>query len=266
MLTYTELQSNRRKLLALTGLTLPEFQRLLPAFTRSYEELFSTERTLAGRPRQRFPGGGRKGVLHRPEQKLLFILVYLKAYPLQVLLGELFELSQQGANFWIHRLLPVLRRALDALGVLPERNPGQFGSRPLAAEEPPRLIIDATERRRQRPKNPEKQAAHYSGKKKTHTDKNVVIVQAQSKRISFLSRTYVGRTHEKKIVDQEKRFVSPRDDLVQGYRLSRVRTSRPANLPGEKKSRPEAPSRRLRSERTESWHRSGSKWSMPSPG
>ncbi len=222
MLTYTELQSNRRKLLALTGLTLPEFQRLLPAFTRSYEELFSTERTLAGRPRQRFPGGGRKGVLHRPEQKLLFILVYLKAYPLQVLLGELFELSQQGANFWIHRLLPVLRRALDALGVLPERNPGQFGSRPLAAEEPPRLIIDATERRRQRPKNPEKQAAHYSGKKKTHTDKNVVIVQAQSKRISFLSRTYVGRTHEKKIVDQENVSYPPgtilyKDTGFQGY-------------------------------------------------
>src|SRR6266481_1146988 len=57
MLTYTELQGNRRKFLALTGLTLPEFQRLLPAFTDSYEALFATGQTLTGRPRQRFPGG-----------------------------------------------------------------------------------------------------------------------------------------------------------------------------------------------------------------
>src|SRR4051812_33049640 len=81
MITYNELQGNRRKFLALTGLTVTEFQQLLPAFTRSYEALFSTEQTLAGRPRQRFPGGGCHGVLHRPEQKLLFILIYLKTYP-----------------------------------------------------------------------------------------------------------------------------------------------------------------------------------------
>src|SRR5439155_25989745 len=148
MITYTELQGNRRKFLALTGLTLPEFQRLLPAFTDSYEALFATGQTLAGRSRQRFPGGGCQGVLHLPEDKLLFILVYLKTYPLQVLMGELFGLSQQGANLWSHRLFPVLRSALDDLGVLPERNPSQLGSSPRPSQERPRLIIDATERRR----------------------------------------------------------------------------------------------------------------------
>src|SRR5438874_9307307 len=222
MITYTELQGNRRKFLALTGLTLPEFQGLLPVFTDSYEALFATEQTLTGRPRQRFPGGGCHGVLHLPEQKLLFILVYLKTYPLQVLMGELFGLSQQGANFWIHRLLPVLRKALDDLGVLPERNPGQFGSSPLPPNEQPRLIIDATERRRRRPKKPEKQAAHYSGKKKTHTDKNVVIANARSKRVGFLSGTYAGKTHEKAVVDREDVSYPPeavlyKDTGFQGY-------------------------------------------------
>jgi hypothetical protein len=241
MITYNKLQSNRRKFLALTGLTLPEFQLLLPAFTRAYEELFSTEQTLAGRPRQRFPGGGRNGVLHPPEQKLLFILVYLKTYPLQVLMGELFDLSQQGANFWIHRLLPVLRSALDDLGVLPERNPGDFGLNPLPPEERPPLIIDATERRRQRPKNPEKQAAHYSGKKKTHTDKNVVIVDAQSKRIGFLSQTYVGKTHEKKIADKEDISYPPgtvlyKDTGFQGYEPAVKRTCQ-----AKKKAAPRRP-------------------------
>ena len=189
MMMYTGLQSDRRKFLALTGLTLPEFQLLLPAFARCYERLYLPDQTLAGRPRQRFAGGGRKGVLHAPEQKLLFLLVYLKTYPLQAVLGELFALSQPRVNYWIHRLLPILHDALGEAGVLPERDPRRFARTQVAAGEDPRLIIGGTERRRQRPKSPEKQAAHYSGKKKTHSDKNVVIVQLPRKRIGFLSQT-----------------------------------------------------------------------------
>jgi hypothetical protein len=37
--------------------------------------------------------------LHRPEDKLLFILVHLKTYPLQVVMGELFDLSQPQVNY-----------------------------------------------------------------------------------------------------------------------------------------------------------------------
>src|SRR3954463_1882646 len=191
MMTYTALQSDRRKFLALTGLTVPEYQRLLTAFCRANQRLYPTDQTVAGQPRQRSAGGGRKGLLPRPEEKLLFILVYLKTYPLQVVMAELFGLSQPQANHWIHRLLPVLQAALDDLGVCPERNPRHFArSRPASGPEP-RLIIDGTERRRQRPKNPEKQALHYSGRKKTHSDKNVVIADVETKRIGFLSRTYV---------------------------------------------------------------------------
>src|SRR4029077_11531688 len=114
--------------------------------------------------RRRAAGGGCKGVLHPPEQKLLFILVYLKTYPLHVVMGELFDLSPGGVNYWLHLLLPVLRRALDDLGVRPERSPSHFAQSQTASEADPRLIIDGTERRRQRPKNPEKQTLHYSGR------------------------------------------------------------------------------------------------------
>ena len=222
MITYTELQGNRRKFLALTGLTLPEFRLLLTAFARSYERLYPTDRTSAGRPRQRFAGGGRKGALHPPEQKLLFILVYLRTYPLQVVMGELFALSQPAVNYWIHRLLPVLQSALDDLGVLPERDPRCFAQSQPSSEKEPRLIIDGTERRRQRPKNPEKQALYYSGRKKKHCDKNVVIVNARRKRIDYLSQTYPGKTHEKKIVDDEGISYPPdailyKDTGFQGY-------------------------------------------------
>jgi hypothetical protein len=203
MVTYTELRSDRKRLLALTGLTLPEFELLLPAFARAYESLYPPNRTLTGRPRQRSPGAGRTAVLAGPEQKLLFLLVYLKTYPLQVVLAELFGLSPARVNHWLHRLLPVLREALDDLGVLPERDPQAFARTPTPPPERTRRIIDGTERRRQRPKNPEKQRAHYSGRKKMHSDKNVVVAGADSRRIDFLSRTYEGRVSDKAIADQE---------------------------------------------------------------
>jgi len=93
MITYLQIKGNRRKFLALTGLTHKEFKQLLPAFKRAYERLYPTAKTLAGRPRQRQKGGGRIGVLHDWEHKLLFPLVYVKAYPVQVLQGAAFDLS-----------------------------------------------------------------------------------------------------------------------------------------------------------------------------
>jgi len=93
MITYSQLKGNRRKCLALTGLTHKEFKQLLPAFQRAYERLYPTTKTVAGRPRQRQKGGGRIGVLHDWEHKLLFPLVYVKAYPVQVLQGAAFDLS-----------------------------------------------------------------------------------------------------------------------------------------------------------------------------
>jgi DDE superfamily endonuclease/Helix-turn-helix of DDE superfamily endonuclease len=202
-LTYTQLKRKRRKCVALTGLTPKEFSALLPAFTQAYAEQYPAEKTMAGKPRKRQVGGGRKGVLREGEQKLLFMLVHQKTYPLQTLLGEVFEFSQPRVNEWVPRLLPVLKVALDEVGGLPEREPRYFAQSEQQHGERPDLIIDGTERRRQRPKNLEKQAAHYSGKKKTHCDKNVVIVQAKSKRVGFLSQTYAGKTHDKKIVDTE---------------------------------------------------------------
>jgi Helix-turn-helix of DDE superfamily endonuclease len=115
MLTYAKLKRNRRKCVALTGLTPKEFAVLLPAFARAYAEHYPAEKTVTGKPRQRQVGGGRKSGLHEPEQKLLFILVHQKAYPLQTLLGEVFEVSQPRVNEWIHRLLPILKAALDNL-------------------------------------------------------------------------------------------------------------------------------------------------------
>src|SRR3954452_2173199 len=59
---------------------------------------------------------------------------------------------------------------------------------------------DGTERRIVRPQDPAEQTQCYSGKKKDHTVKNVLLVNALLI-ILFLSDTYGGRTHDKPIAD-----------------------------------------------------------------
>jgi Helix-turn-helix of DDE superfamily endonuclease/DDE superfamily endonuclease len=222
MLEYRMLKRERRTFLALTGLTLKEFKALLPPFTEAYRRQYAGHKTLAGKKRKRQAGGGRRGLLGASEQKLMFILIYLKTYPLQVVMGELFGMNQSAANQWIHRLLPVLRDALTAAGVRPERDGRKFALSERHRAESADYIIDGTERRRQRPKSPEKQALHYSGKKKMHSDKNVVIVQARTRRVGYLSPTHAGKAHDKKVADCEqiaypRRAVLHKDTGFQGY-------------------------------------------------
>jgi hypothetical protein len=138
-------------------------------------------------------------VLHEPAPKLLVLLVYLKTYPLPGVRAELFGLSQPQVNPWLRRRLPVLRDALDDLGVLPERQGQAFaGARP----SPPR-ILDGTQRRRQRPKTPEKQAAPSSGRKRIPRDKNVLVAEVGRKRVAYLSGSPAGRGADKRIADRE---------------------------------------------------------------
>jgi hypothetical protein len=232
VLEYERLKKDRRRLLALTGLTRKEFEALHQAFRTAYATVHPGDKTADGKVRKRQGGGGRKGQLRTTEQKLLFSLVYQKTYPLQALLGEVFGLSQSRANRWIHRLLPILKQALDALGVLPTREPGHFARQERCHQEAGELIIDGTDRRRQRPKNQAKQALHYSGKQKTHSDKNVVVVNAKTKRVGYLSQTYAGKMHDKKIVDTEPIRYPPgtildKDTGFQGYEPTVQQTHQP---------------------------------------
>jgi DDE superfamily endonuclease/Helix-turn-helix of DDE superfamily endonuclease len=203
MLTYEILKKNARKLVSLTSLTPEEFEYVRPAFEQAYRRAFPDAKTKTGQHRERKSGGGRKGVLVGIEQKLLFALVYQKSYPVQSIMGELFGISQSQANEWIHRLLPVLKQALDDLGYEPERDPKKFKKSEQGQKDATNAIIDGTERRRQRPKDAKKQALYYSGKKKIHSEKNVVIATVKKKRVSFLSQTYPGKTHDKKVAETE---------------------------------------------------------------
>ena len=64
-----------------------------------------------------------------PEDRLLFILVYLKTYALQVVQGRLFGMGQSKAHQWIHVLLVVLQGTLRALGDAPTRSLTELAKR-----------------------------------------------------------------------------------------------------------------------------------------
>ncbi len=223
MLTYAKLRKEPRRFLALTGLTHREFKTLLPAFVHVYQVRYPAEHTQAGKTRERKPGGGRQTTLSSPEARLLFVLVYQKTYALQIVQGELFGVGQPQANYWIHHLLPVLQAALDDLGFTPEREGSQLAKHERKKKDRRDLIIDGTDRRRLRPKKPEKQALHYTGRKKAHTDKNVIIATRSTKRIAFLSTTEAGTLSDKKLAEQAHisypRGTRLRQDLgFQGYK------------------------------------------------
>jgi len=172
MLTYHELKNKPRELLAATGLKAEEFEVLLEAFGKTYSEQYPVHLTVTGQARQRGKGAGNKGKLWRLEDKLLFILVYEKTYPLQTMLGLQFGLSQGRVNEWIHRLMPILRQAMANMGLTPERDGQAVQTSELALEGGADLVIDGTERRRQRPVEQSAQREQYSGKKSTHRQKS----------------------------------------------------------------------------------------------
>src|SRR5712691_4078017 len=130
-------------------------------------------------------------------------------------------MGQSKAHQWIHALFPVLLAALRTLGDAPARSVAALAQRlgvseadaatvvgaleeepapvvavPAAAPASP--LVPMTGRRIVRPQDPAEQTACESGKKKDHTVKNVLLVNALLM-ILFLSDTYGGRIHAKPI-------------------------------------------------------------------
>ena len=146
---FTDVQARPTEFLDLTSLTLDEFRQLVPPFEAAFQAHMSAWR-LDGQPRtaRRFTVY-QNCPLPTPEDRLFFILTYLKTYALQVVQGRLFGMRQSKANQWIHVLLPALLAALRTLGDAPARSLTALAQRlgvseadaapvitPLAAEEP----------------------------------------------------------------------------------------------------------------------------------
>lgn len=127
-LSYLEVSQKGLKFLDMTSLTVEEFDELVPSFEEAFQERMKVWR-LDGKRRSGRGYTTYANSLPTPEDRLLFILVYLKTNGLQVVQGALFGLPQNKANQWIHTLLPVLQMALRGLGDAPARSMEQLAQR-----------------------------------------------------------------------------------------------------------------------------------------
>ena len=218
-----EAVSRKPKLLrALTSVDAGEFARLLAAFEQE-SQAQRGQLNRFGEKRQRAPGAtGNPGVLSTPAQRLFFVLFYFKCYPLQEVMGVLFGLSQPQVCLWVGKLTPLVNAALGRELLLPARRPADLTR---LLEEVPELrvvlTIDGTERPIRRPKDKQDRKNDYSGKKKAHRKKNLLL-SGDDRRVAYLGPTSAGSVHDKKLADESGLVLPPealllKDTGFQGY-------------------------------------------------
>lgn len=195
-MNIAKLARDPRAMKALTGLSYTEFTNLVSKFESAMRFL---RQNKPGRKRK--VGGGQKGKLPSVEEKLFFVLFYLKTYPTFDVLSFLVDINRGRCNKGIQFYLKVLKKTLGKEIVLPKRkirSVEEFFTLFPSTED---IFLDGTERRIQRPRNKKRQNKFYSGKKKTNTRKNIVMSD-EDKNILFISPTKSGRRHDKRVADK----------------------------------------------------------------
>jgi DDE superfamily endonuclease len=233
---YEEARKKPRVFRQLTGTTTEEFDKLNAAFAAAYDE----DEQERGKPES---PAGRKAVLLTCEDKLFFLLFYLRHYPTQEVLAFLFGISQGQANHWIHRLTPILKKALGDEKELPGRTTDDVRD---LLEDCPELVflIDGTDRPIRRPQDGERRRKDYSGKKKRHSKKNIVVTEMATGKVLGLGATQPGSKHDKACVDEENYSFPPgstlfQDTGFQGYAPEGPSIQQPTKKPRDKELSPE---------------------------
>jgi hypothetical protein len=144
-LRFAEVQTRPTEFLDLTRLTVKEFRELVPPLEAAFQA-HMTHWRLDGKPRiARRYTTSTNCPLPTPEDRLSFILVYLKTYPLQVVQGRLFGMGQSKAHQWIHVLWVILRATLRTLGDAPARSLTALAQRLGVAEAEAAAMVAPTE-------------------------------------------------------------------------------------------------------------------------
>lgn len=196
---------------ALLGLSKKEFEELVFVFEQALIAAYKTARPN----RQRKLGGGKIGVLRSTEEKLAFILFYLKTYPTFDVLGAFTGRDRSRSCRSVHFLLPVLEKTLKIKLVLPTRQIRSVKELLETFPEAREVFLDGVERPVQKPTSQKRKKKLYSGKKKMTTRK-AVIVTDEKKRIGILTPTKSGRRHDKRLFDKADfvRFVPEEISII----------------------------------------------------
>jgi hypothetical protein len=201
MINYIKIRENTRQFLATTSLYVEEFDVLLPYFVSEWYKFYRQYKTN-GERRKAPNSNPMKDTKTLPtvEDKLFFILSYLKNNTLQNFHGISFGMSQGKASRWIKILKETLEVALSKMGVLPNRE-GQALASIIEDLGIKTVLQDATERGIQRNKDQGVQEDEFSGKAHDHNIKNH-IVSTKDQEVIFLGYTCSGSVSDKKIVDE----------------------------------------------------------------
>lgn len=182
-------------------MSLSKFEELLESFTKVWDEYAEKQKRSTKGVQQWAPR--KTHVLDTPSKKLFFLLFMLKVHPTFDLAGLCFGVHRSQTNRWYHEYLPLLEKALGEKKVLPKRT--IHSVKELLSELPDAadLFIDGTERPIQRPKDKEKRKEKYSGKKKRHTEKNLIGTTASGK-VVLLGETRPGSHHDMRMLKDSK--------------------------------------------------------------
>ena len=187
---------DERQWRAVVGLDKHRFYLLLEKFTTAYLSIY-------GQPlRERLLETNLEYCITSEEELLFFTLFSIKSGLTYDVLGFVCGMNGSNAKTNQSKGLAVLNTALEISGALPRSNfmNVQEFHEYFAQEES--LIIDTTEQPVQRPQDTDKQKEFYSGKKKRHTVKTMVIATTQ-RLIKYVSHCYPGRHHDYGILKQE---------------------------------------------------------------
>lgn len=188
---------SNRSMLAMTGVTITEFEELLITYEQTYLQMAKDRNP----DRKRSYGGGRPSGLKTMSEKLFYALWYLKTYPTFDVASFFVGIDRSNCCRDVQFLLKVLETALGRRLVLPERKINsveEFLEKfPLTKD----IFFDGTERRVQKPTDRKKRNKLYSGKKKATTRKTVVGADEKGK-ILTITKTKSGRRHDKKVLEK----------------------------------------------------------------
>ncbi len=209
MSLYKKLARKPKQFLTLTGIELSDFERLLPELERANQEQERHRKARVvrtGAQRQRRPGGGGH-FANAFSDRCLMLLLYYRLYVSQEFLTLLFKAENKSV---ICRGIQSVRGAWEAVLPLPEhiRHRLLTAAREVARrkrignieefrEAYPELefIIDGVEQPKRKPADKQKRKDDYSGKKKRHTRKQIIMT-TRSGLIVDQSPSVGGRTHD----------------------------------------------------------------------
>lgn len=190
-----KLSNDPRGIKALTGLSHEEFDNLVESFDKELK-IYRNENN-----KYRKTGGGRRGYLPRSKDKLFFVLFYIKTYPTFDVLSFFTNKGRGRCCEEVHIYLKILEKTLKTKIKLPKRKINSVEEFIKEFPEVKDVFLDGTERPIQRPKDSKKNKKYYSGKKKCHTRKNI-IVSDEDNRILLVTPTKSGRRHDKRLADK----------------------------------------------------------------